>query len=152
MNNRPFLILSRGLALGISLFLSQPATTHAAVGALDGFADLFPDETLATGMNLKVTRNEMDQAYIYIKANKASQGIAIPEAQRHDLEQQLLDKLITTKLIIARASKEETKVGEDFRKKQLELLRSRLGSEEAVQRHIIASGVTEPYFHQQLFE
>jgi len=152
MNDCSLLILSRSLALGICLTLSQPAAIHAAVGALDGFADLFPDETLATGMNLKVTRNELDQSYIYIKANKASQGIVIPEAQRTDLERQLLDKLITTKLIIARASKGETKEGEDFRTQQLTLLGSRLRTEEAVQRHIIASGVTEAYFHQQLFE
>ena len=152
MNDRPLLILFRSLAFGICLTLSQSATMHAAVGALDGFADLFPDETLATGMNLKVTRNELDQSYIYIKANKASQGIVIPEAQRQDLELQLLDKLITTKLIIARATKAETKEGDGFKKQQLAILNDRLGSEEAVQRHIIASGVTEAYFHQQLFE
>lgn len=152
MNDRRLLIFSRSLALGICLTFTQPLESNAAEGALKGFEDLFPDETLATGMNLKVTRNELDQSYIYIKANKASQGVVIREAQRQELESQLLDKLITTKLIIARATKAETKQGEDFRQQQLQLLRDRLGSEEAAQRHIIASGVTEDYFRQQLFE
>ncbi len=138
--------------LGTSLSLGVPTTVEAAVNALDGFGDLFPDETLATGKNLKVTRNELDQSYIYIKANKASQGVVIREADRPALEAQLLDKLITTKLIIQRATKAELKDGEAFREKQIGLLKEQMGSAEAMDRHIIASGVTKEFFFQQLYE
>ncbi len=140
------------LALGTCLCLLTPSKSDAANSGLDGFGDLFPDETLATGKNLKVTRNELDQSYIYIKANKASQGIVIREADRPQLEAQLLEKLITTKLIIDRATKAEIKEGENFRNQQIKLLKDRLGSDAAMERHIIASGVTREYFFKQLFE
>ena len=140
------------LALALCFASFVPTSARAAVGALDGFADLFPDEALATGTNLEVTRNELDQAYIYIKANKAAQGIVIREAQRESLEAQLLEKLITTKLIMQRATKSEVQEGKAYRDKQLGLLKEQLGSQEAVDRHIIASGVTADYYHKQLFE
>lgn len=136
----------------ICLLLGQPSNSEAAINALDGFGGLFPDETLATGKNLKVTRNELDQSYIYIKANKASQGVVIREADRPQLEAQLLDKLITTKLIMERATKAELAAGEAFRDKQIALLKEQLGSDEAMDRHIIASGVTKGFFFQQLYE
>ena len=151
--NKTFLQRSRlCLALGTCLCLSIPSASEAAINALDGFGGLFPDETLATGKNLKVTRNELDQSYIYIKANKASQGVVIREGDRPQLEAQLLEKLITTKLIIARATQKELKDGESFRAQQIQLLKDRLGSDTAMERHIIASGVTRDYFFQQLYE
>ncbi len=105
MKNASNLAASTSLLLGLCLLFGLPSNSQAAINALDGFGGLFPDETLATGTNLKVTRNELDQSYIYIKANKASQGVVIREADRPQLEAQLLDKLITTKLIFQRATK-----------------------------------------------
>jgi peptidyl-prolyl cis-trans isomerase C len=140
--------VTTGLVIGVGL----TPRSQAAVGALDGFADLFPDKTLASGKGVKVTRNELDQAFIYIKANKAAQGLIVPEAQRDALEAQLLEKLITTKLIMVRANKAELKKGEEFREAQLKILQQQIGSEEAMERHIIASGVTRDYFLKQLYE
>ena len=138
--------------LGLVFLVALPDSPQAAVGALEGFEDLFPDETLATGTNLKVTRNELDQAFIFIRANKAAQGIPVPTAQREALEAQLLDKLITTKLILARANPAEQEKGKDFQKAEVQLMTDRLGSDEAAERHIIASGVTQAYYLQQLYE
>lgn len=138
--------------LTLAIMVLPTVASHAADSRLNDFSDLFPDETLATGRNLKVTRNELDQAYIFIKSNKAAQGLQIPERQREALEAQLLDKLITTKLILQRATQTEKNEGANFRDQQLKVLEANLGSEAAVERHIIASGVTRAYYLDQLYE
>ncbi|MCS1409171.1 MAG: Foldase protein PrsA 3 [Verrucomicrobia subdivision 3 bacterium] len=145
----------RVLFLVLTLFFASMSVepfTRGAVGDLNDFSDLFPDKVLAAGKNVQVTRNELDRAFIFIKANKASQGIPIPSSQRDKLEAQLLDKLITTKIILGRATKTELVAGDAFVKQELDALRERLGSEESMQRHIVASGVSEDYFRQQLYE
>lgn len=134
------------------LLIAFPRNAKAADGEQNDSSDLFPEKILASGKNFKVTRDEFDRAFIFIKANKASLGISVRGQQQDELEAQLLDKLITTKLILARARPSEREEGEQFVQRQWDALQKQLGSKEAVQRHIIASGVSEDYFRQQLYE
>lgn len=145
-------------AVGVSAFvlglllIASPRDAKAAAGEQNDSSGLFPEKILASGKNFKVTRDEFDRAFIFIKANKASLGISVRGQQQDELEAQLLDKLITTKLILARARPSEREEGEQFIQEQWNALQKQLGSKEAVQRHIIASGVSEDYFRQQLYE
>ncbi len=133
------------------LWLGALSNVNAAEGDSDA-NDLFPEKILASGKNLKITRSELDRAFIFLKANKASIGISVRGQQRDELEAQLLDKMIATKLILARARQSEREEGEKYVERQQNILQKQLGSEEALQRHIIASGVSEDYFRQQLYE
>lgn len=145
-------------AVGVSAFvlslllIASPRNAKAADGEQNDSSDLFPEKILASGKNFKVTRDEFDRAFIFIKANKASLGIPVQGRQQDELESQLLDKLIATKLVLARARPSEREEGEQFIQRQWDALEKQLGSKEAVQRHIIASGVSEDYFRQQLYE
>lgn len=143
----------RAGAFLLGLLLIAPCQyAKAADGAQNNSSDLFPEKILASGKNFKITRDEFDRAFIFIKANKASLGISVRGKQQDELESQLLDKLITTKLILARARSLEREEGEQFVQRQWSALQKQLGSQEAVRRHIIASGVSEDYFRQQLYE
>ncbi len=148
----PRLSLWTALALVTCFQMAFPVGNLTAAAALDGFEGLFADEVLAEGKDVTVTRNELDRAFIYIKANKAAQGLQIRASQRMEVEKQLLEKLITTRLIINRARPSEIKDGDAFKEQQLTALREQLGSQQALDRHIVASGLTEAYFHQQLVE
>lgn len=134
------------------LLIASPRNAKAADEEQNDSSNLFPEKILAGGKNFKVTRDEFDRAFIFIKANKASLGIPVRGRQQDELETQLLDKLITTKLVLARARPSEREEGEQFVQQQWNALQKQLGSKEAVQRHIIASGVSEDYFRQQLYE
>ena len=134
------------------LLIASPRNAKAADEEQKDPNNLFPEKILASGKNFKVTRDEFDRAFIFIKANKASLGISVRGRQQDELEAQLLDKLITTKLLLARARPSEREEGEQFVQRQWDALQKQLGSKEAVQRHIIASGVSEDYFRQQLYE
>lgn len=143
----------RAGAFVLGILLTAPRhNAEAADGEQNDSNDLFPEKILASGKNFKVTRDEFDRAFIFIKANKASLGIPVRGRQQDELEAQLLDKLITTKLVLARARPSERAEGEQFVQRQWNVLQKQLGSKEAVQRHIIASGVSEDYFRQQLYE
>lgn len=134
------------------LLIAPDQHAKAADGERNDPNGLFPEKIVASGKNFKVTRDEFDRAFIFIKANKASLGISVRGQQQDELEAQLLDKLITTKLLLARARPSEQEEGEQFVQRQWDALLKQLGSKEAVQRHIIASGVSEEYFRQQLYE
>lgn len=116
------------------------------------FEDLFPDEALAKGRHFEVTRNELDRAYLFAKIRQQALGIRILGSQRKEIEAQLLDQLIASKLILLQANEADQKEGETFRKEQWSLLLKQLGSEEALGRHILASGVSREYLHNQLYK
>lgn len=143
--------LKQVFILGFLVAFSLSASAQGAPSK-DVFDDLFPDEPLAKGRHFEVTRNELDRAYLFTKAKQKALGLPFQEFRRKEIEARLLDQLITSKLIFARANEADRMEGEQFRKRQWETLRDELGSEEALSRHIIASGITRDYLHIQLLE
>ena len=135
------------LTLGLGVW---PETWQPAAQGQTDLDSLFPEEILVSGKDLKITRSELDREFIALQANKATLGVTISGRQRAELEARLLDKMITTKLLLNKASQADRTKGKEFVDEQMKALETQLGSVEAAQQHIVASGVSEAYFRQQL--
>ncbi len=114
--------------------------------------ELFDEEVLAWGKGFKITRAELDEAFIALKANKASLGLRIDAQQQMLLEARLLEKLVHARLIRMEATEEDLEQGRRFLEEQMEILEEQMGSAEAARQHIVASGVSVEYFKEQLLE
>src|SRR5262245_10096261 len=66
--------------------------------------DLFDDPVIVRGKGLEIKRGKLEEAYIQYKANLASRGQSVPEGQRALREAQLLDRLVITQILVARAT------------------------------------------------
>src|SRR6266542_2262352 len=62
------------------------------------------DEVLAKGKGCEVKRSQIDSAFIAFKANAAARGQMVPESAREQIEGQILDRLIFTQLLLAKAT------------------------------------------------
>jgi hypothetical protein len=89
---------------------SQPAWAQTSALRSNNLSDLFSDVIVAKGKGFEINRSELDKAIITTKANRVSQGNPIPAYLNDEIEAQILDKLITTKILLLKAvkSKKET--------------------------------------------
>src|SRR5438552_5656904 len=67
-------------------------------------ASLFDDPVIARGQGVEIKRSQLDDAFIAFKANLVARNQTLPEEQRLFRQAQLLDRLITTKLLVNRAT------------------------------------------------
>ena len=148
----PSLVLGVILLCASSCSQQAESTPRTTEPAEDPIGNLFPEEVLARGRNLKITRSELDEAFIALKANKASLGVRLDARQRTQLEAQLLEKMVHTRLLLQEATEADREKGRKFVEEQMKALEEQTGSPEGTRQHIIASGVTVDYFKEQLLE
>src|SRR5713101_9279615 len=67
-------------------------------------SSLFDDPVIARGQGVEIKRSQLDDAFIAFKANLVARNQTLPEEQRLFRQAQLLDRLITTKLLVNRAT------------------------------------------------
>ena len=144
------------IALGLAGVLIQPSACLAAeAGASSGKrseVDLFGDEVLATGKGVKVSRSQLEEAFVLFKANLASRGQTLPEDKRAAVQGQLLDKLIITQILLGMATNEDREKAKASGAKFVEQTKKQAGSEEAFRRQILASGMSMAKFDEQIAE
>src|SRR5208283_1179182 len=78
----------------------QPAATNTAAAAKPGMkaSDLFGTKVIAKGKGVEVTRGQLDDEVIRIKAQAAAHGQNIPPEQMPVMERQILEQLIQVQL------------------------------------------------------
>ena len=81
-----------------------PANTLAAE---DPFASLFDDPVVARGTGVEVKQSQIEEAFIAFKAQMAIRNQTVPASRRVALEAQLLEGLITTQILLNRATTED---------------------------------------------
>lgn len=92
---------------------------------------LFADETVAKGDNIEIKRSQLDEAFINAKAAAAARGVELTDAERDVLEARLLDELVVSKILTAKATDaDKAKAGESADKFIAES-RKQLSSEDA---------------------
>src|SRR5688572_17973282 len=74
-----------------------PAVTWAA-------DDFGVGSVLAKGKGVEIRRSQLDDAFIAFRANLAARGQNVPEARREAAEAQLLERMIVTQLLVAKAT------------------------------------------------
>ena len=114
--------------------------------------DLFGDETLARGKGVEVKQSQLDEAFIAYKANLVSRNQNVPEEQRTVREAQLLDRLITTQLLVNRVTDADRARGRELAEKFMAETRKGAGDDEAFDRHLRAMGLSREKFNKRVME
>ncbi len=137
------------IALALPIFNLQAAPgAQKEISAKAGFSN----EVLAKGKGCEVKRNELDEAFILLKANAAARGQKIPEGDREKIEAQLLDRLVFTQLLLAKSTEADKAKGKEVAEKIITAYKTNAPTEEAFNRQIKAVGLTPEKFHSQMVE
>ena len=104
--------------------------------------DLFGNTVVAKGKGVEVKRSQLDDEVIRIKAQAAARGQNIPPEQMAMMEQQMLEQLIQVQLLQAKATEADKAAGKALAEKRFEEAKTKLGSEEALNRQLKLMGAT----------
>ncbi|MCX8157958.1 MAG: peptidylprolyl isomerase [Verrucomicrobiae bacterium] len=147
----PFTAVCATLVLAASAGVSaQPAPAPAP--PKPDARELFPDSVVAKGRGVEVKRSQVDEAYNLFKANAAAQGRNLREEDRHRDQAMLLDRIISTKLLVARATDEDRKKAAENADKYIAETKKRLPNEEFFELQLKSIGLTPATYRERLLE
>lgn len=107
---------------------------------------------LARGPGVEVTQEQLDEAFVNLRATLAAQGRGIAEAQRRTIERQLVEKLALTQLLLLRATDEDRRVAGEKVARLIEEQRARAKSQARFEAQVRAAGLDPESFERQLQE
>jgi peptidyl-prolyl cis-trans isomerase C len=125
--------------LWLSLWL---ASVVAALGA----------PALAQGRGVEVTQEQLDDAFINLRATLATQGRAVAENQRSVVERQMVEKLALTQLLMGKATEAEKKTAREKVEKLVEDQKAKARSPARFEAQIRSAGLSPETFEKQLLE
>src|ERR1044071_5723583 len=139
MKTRMLTLLGPGavVALALAAAAAKDAPPKAAA-ATTAAGQIFPDDVLIRGQGVEVKRSELDEAFLQFKANLNARGQVLPEERREQIEAQLLDRLVITKLLLSHASEDDRKRARTAADKFISSTREQAGSEESFTRQLNA--------------
>jgi peptidyl-prolyl cis-trans isomerase C len=122
----------------------QPAATNAAAAAKPAMktSDLFGNKVIAKGKGVEVTRGQLDDEVIRIKGQAAAHGQNIPPEQMPVMERQILEQQIQVQLLKAQATEADKAAGKALAEKRFADAKTKLGSEESLNRQLKLMGAT----------
>jgi len=136
------LLLSAALATFVIAAQAESenaAMPAAATNSPDSMTALFGDPDIVKGDGFTIKRSELDQVVSSAKANAAAQNQELPAG----FEASVLDQLISIHLLLQKATDADKADGKADADRQYAALIKRFGSEEALQRQLMAVGMTE---------
>ena len=138
----------------VAVLLSPVAVTAAEPApAKPAAIELFPDLPVVKGKGFEIKASELERAFMEYRANQAARGQAtIPEAQRRDIEDKLLARMIVTRILVSKAGPDDKAKGEIAGNKAYADLRQRAGTEESFKRQVESMGMTTESLKSQLIE
>jgi len=122
----------------------QPAPTNAAAAAKPSMktSDLFGSKVIAKGKGIEVTRGQLDDEAVRLKGQAAARNQSIPPEQMAMMERQILEQLIQLQLLKAQATEADKAAGKALAEKRFEDAKTKLGSDEALNRQLKLMGTT----------
>jgi len=122
----------------------KPASTNAAAATKPAAnpTSLFGNTVVAKGKGVEVTRAQLDEKVIRLKAQAAGRGQSIPPEQMAMVDQQVLDQLIQVQLLQSKATDADKAAGKALAEKRFEEAKTKLGSEDALNRQLKLMGTT----------
>ena len=120
-----------------------------SVSAVDG---LFKDDVIAKATGVEVKRSELENVFISYRANLAAKGGGIPEQKRREVERTLLDRLLFTRILLAKATDVDKETGKAKSSDIIDAQIEAAGSREKFELQVIALGLTVDQFNKQLEE
>jgi len=115
-------------------------------------ASLFDDPVIARGQGVEIKRSQLDEAFIVFKANLVARNQTVPEEQRLLRQAQLLDQLLTTRLLVNRATDADNAKAKELAKKIAVEARKSAPSEERLGLQLKALGLSAEQFNQRIME
>jgi peptidyl-prolyl cis-trans isomerase C len=122
----------------------QPAATNAPAAAKPAVdtTSLFGNDIVAKGKGVEVRRSQLDDKVIRLKAQAAGRGQNIPPEHMAMVDQQVLDQIIQIQLLEAKATPADKAAGKALAEKRFEEAKTKLGSEDALNRQLKLMGTT----------
>ena len=133
-------IIAVGQLAGAAETNTSTATTTAATPAKP--LDIFANDIVARGKDVKVTRAMLDERVISFRSAASAQGRQIPPQQMKMVELRELSQLIGLQLLNKSATAEDKAKGEETAKKNLEILKENSGGEDRFALQLKAAGLT----------
>lgn len=115
-------------------------------------ADLFGDKVVARGQGLQIKESDLEKAFIAHKAASAAMGQPVPGALDDKLMAQILDKMIATRLMLARANQSDREVGKQTADRMIADNKEKAGSETSYRRRLVAVGSSPEEHEVELVE
>lgn len=125
----------------LSILVGGPLTPKADAAA-----------ALASGKGVNVTQEQLDDAFINLRATLATQGKNVPEAQRPALEQQLVEKLALTQILLSKATDDDRQRAKEKVAKLIAEEKTKAKTQARFEAQIRASGMSPESFEKQLNE
>lgn len=147
------LLRVRAAVLGAALLSAFAVTAAEPAPAKSAAIELFPDLPVVKGKGFEIKASELERAFMEYRANQAARGqAAIPEAQRREIEDKLLARMIVTRILVSKARPDDKAKGEVAGNKAYADLRQRAGTDESFKRQVESMGMTTESLKSQLIE
>jgi len=140
-NTKTALLLAAVMAASFTAVAAETNTTKAAVKPSTNPMELF-NEVVAQGQGVKVTRAQLDEQVINLKAAAVARGQNLPPERMKMLEQQVLGRLIGMQILNNVAIEADRTNGLAVATKRFEMIRESAGTEEAFARQLKTVGMT----------
>src|SRR5688500_14499692 len=131
------------------LFLSA----LCAISSLSAFAaDLFENKVVAEGKGFTIKESDLEEAFIGHKAAAAAMGQPMPSSLDRRLEVQILEKMIATKLMLAKANPSDREEGKKVAERMIADGKAKVGNEASYRRRLVAVGSTPEKYEAEILE
>lgn len=128
-------------AIGLLLASAHPASAASA-----------ESNVLARGEGFVVIQKDLDDAFVNLRGTLASQGRQLQDAQRPAIEQQLVEKLALTQLLLSRATDDDRKKAREKATKLINDEKAKAKSPARFEAQVRAAGLSPDVFEKQLLE
>lgn len=146
------LLLAAVMAASFTAVAAETNVNKAAAKPGSNPMDLFANEIVAQGKDVKVTRAQLDEQVINLKAAAVARGQMIPPDRMKMLEQQVLGRLIGMQILNSVAIEADRTNGLAVATKRFEMIRESAGTEEAFARQLKTVGMTADALRKKLIE
>jgi hypothetical protein len=124
----------------------------AAMAASLGVIAAAEPLVLARGKGVNVTQDQLDEAFINLRATLAAKGQRVPESKRDEIERDLVEKLALTQILLSKATEADRKEAEAKVAKLIQQQKEQAGSEARFEAQVRAAGLDPRTFNEQLLE
>src|SRR5687768_17086509 len=114
-------------------------------------ADLFEDKVVAKGKGILIKESDVDKAFIAHKAAAAAMGQPVGLLDSK-LKEQILEKMIATRMVIARATASDKEEGKRLAEKLIAEGKRRAGNPVTYNRRLVAVGSSPEEYEGEISE
>jgi parvulin-like peptidyl-prolyl isomerase len=115
-------------------------------------APLFPDGVVAKGKGFEIKQSQVDDMYVAFKGHRAAMGQAIPDNMRTQIEADIVDKLVATRLFLMKATPQDKLKAKEIADTFIAEQKKQTPSEDSFRRQLLAVGMTPAEFDAQIRE